>query len=66
MYIVNVEGSDPFIAANKNAIYKGLDDLYDGSVHGTICEGDNQIRFLYMDNIGEGLNIVADKTEVYR
>ena len=64
MYIVNIEGSDPFIAEDEGAIYRGLDDLEDGQTIDSY-KNDSGVRILYKNNIGDLLNIVATKTEVY-
>jgi len=65
MYIVQIEGSDPFIAESEGAIYRGLDDLEDGETIDTY-KNDNGVRILYQNNIGDLLNIVATKTELYK
>ena len=64
MFIVNIEGSDPFIAEDEGAIYRGLDDLEDGETIDSY-KNDNGVRILYQNNIGDLLNIVATKSEVY-
>jgi len=65
MYIVNIEGGDPFIALNELAIYRGLDDLFDGYTAG-IGKGNESIRIKYIDNINQELSIVAARTEYYK
>jgi len=65
MYIVMIEGGDPFIAEDEGAIYRGLDDLEDGETIDSY-KNDNGVRILYKNNIGDLLNIVAYKTEYYK
>lgn len=65
MYIVNIEGSDPFIAEDEGAIYRGLDDLEDGKVADAYPTA-HGFRITYLNNIGAELNVVATKTEVYK
>ncbi len=65
MYIVNIEGDDPFVARTKPAIERGLDDLYDGEVVSkSVTKG--CVRILYKDNCEQELNVVAYYSEVYR
>ncbi len=64
MYIVQIEGSDPFIAESEGAIYRGLDDLEDGQTVDAYPTA-HGFRITYLNNIGATLNIVATKTEVY-
>ena len=65
MYIVNIEGSDPFIAEDEGAIYRGLDDLEDGRLIDAYSTA-HGFRIIYQNNIGAELNIVATKTEYYK
>ena len=65
MYIVMIEGSDPFIAEDEGAIYRGLDDLEDGQVIDAYPTA-HGFRITYLNNIGAELTIVATKTEVYK
>ena len=73
-YIVNIEGSDPFIAEDEGAIYRGLDDLEGGKDENGDDEGivvdsyetAHGFRMIYINNIGEELNIVATETEYYK
>ena len=64
MYIVNIEGDDPFIAADEGAIYRGLDDLHDGKTIDAFKTA-HGFRLQYETNNGQQLNIVAIKTEIY-
>ena len=66
MFIVNIEGSDPFIAEDEGAIYRGLDDLHDGETIDVFKQNDHQFRIKYLNNIGQELNIVAIETEHYK
>ena len=73
-YIVNIDGSDPFVADNENAIYIGLDDLEggkdeDGNVEGKVIDSYKIIggfRIVYLNNIGVKLSVVANETEYYK
>ena len=65
MYIVFVEGSDPFTAEDEGAIYRGLDDLEDGQVIDAYPTA-HGFRITYLNNVGTELNIVATKTEHYK
>ena len=64
-YIVNIEGSDPFIAGDEGAIYRGLDDLEDGQIVDSYKTA-HGFRMTYQNNIGDLLNIVATQTEYYK
>ena len=64
-YIVNIAGSDPFIARSIPAIKRGLHDLYDGKVIDEF-KSLGSVRITYVDNCGIELNIVAHKSGVYR
>ena len=65
MFIVFIEGSDPFIAEDEGAIDRGLDDLEDGEVIDKYKTA-HGFRITYLNNIGAELNIVATKTEYYK
>jgi hypothetical protein len=65
MFIVHIEGGDPFIARSKPAVIRGLDDLLKGEVINKSFTPDC-FRVLYKDNCGQLLNIVADRSEVYK
>ena len=65
MFIVFIEGSDPFIAYDEGAIDRGLDDLEKGEVIDKYKTA-HGFRILYQNNIGDLLNIVATKTEHYK
>lgn len=64
-YIVNIEGSDPFVAHDEGAIYRGLDDLENGQLIDAYPTA-HGFRITYLNNIGIELNIVATKTEYYK
>ena len=65
MLIVNIEDSDPFVADNENAIYRGLDDLHDGQTIDSYAIN-NGFRIKYETNTGQELSVVAYKTEYYK
>ena len=68
MWIVNVEGCDPFIAKTPAAILKGLSALFGGSTEIKINIKSKAAcyRFDWTTDNDEQLRIVADKTEVYK
>ena len=65
VYIVNIAGSDPVVAEDEGAIYRGLDDLHDGQTLDAypILNG---FRIKYETNTGQELDVVAYETEYYR
>ena len=65
MLIVNIEGSDPFVAEDEGAIYRGLDDLHDGGTTDSYAIN-NGFRIKYETNTGQELSVVAYKTEYYK
>ena len=69
MWIVNIEGDDPFVAKTKPAIKRGLDDLHDGTAT-TISDSKTCVRISYKiifkDGTEQTLYIVAYKTEYYK
>ena len=67
MYIVNIEGSDPFIAKTAAAIERGLYDLFGGKTEIKINTKSRAAcyRFDWTTFDNDQLTVVADKTEVY-
>ena len=65
VYIVYIAGSDPFVATDEGAIYRGLDDLHDGQTLDAypILNG---FRIKYETNTGQELDVVAYETEYYK
>ena len=65
VYIVNIAGSDPVVATDEGAIYRGLDDLHDGDLIDSYAIN-NGFRIKYETNTGQELDVVAYETEYYR
>ena len=66
MYIVNVEGDNPFIASSIKALTKAMKELHGGKEldKGVLANG--TYRVTWITNIFQELRVVADKTEVYK
>jgi hypothetical protein len=70
VFIVNIEGSDPFIAEDRGAIDRGLDDLHKGK--GEVIDAmanDYEVRIIYRVPLKDGefqeLNVIAYESEYY-
>lgn len=67
MYIVLIEGSDPFIAENKEAIEPALLDLFGGHMCRKYASANTEsITFLWVDSGDESIHGKAIKSEVYK
>ena len=65
VFIVFIEGSDPFTAADEGAIYRGLDDLEDGQVIDSYKTA-HGFRIKYLNNCDIELTIVATTASHYK
>jgi hypothetical protein len=64
-YIVNIEGSDPFIAEGVQAVKDGLYDLYEGEEL-LFYIGNGRIRIEWKGGDGELIEAIALESTVYR